>query len=201
MDKIRQNLKESYNKNYDKRMKLEMSEWKINEIEKFMLRIDPEETKVLDLGAGTGVFAEIFSQNNFDVTCADLSTEMINICRKKGLKAKEMDFYSLDFPAKSFSAVWSINALLHVPKAELGKVLLEVERVMTDGAIFYLGLYGGKDSEGIFENDNYDPKRFFSLWKDEDLKEFVSRYFEIVSFRSFETDYPILFQSLVLKKI
>ena len=70
----------------------------------------------------------------------------------------------------------------------------------TDG-LFYLGLYGGFDFEGIWEEDSYTPKRFFSFYTDEDLKQTLNNVFDIVYFRSIEFDKDQRpFQSVVLRK-
>jgi SAM-dependent methyltransferase len=49
------------------------------------------------LGYGPGRDAICFQNKGFDVTCVDISTEMIKLCKEKGLKAFVMDFENLDF--------------------------------------------------------------------------------------------------------
>ena len=88
-------------------------------------------------------------------------------CRQKGLKAFERDFLHLGFPPASFDAVYAINCLLHVPKRELPAVLAAIRLVLKPGGLFFLGLWGGVDSEHIWEGDTYEPKRFFSLYTDD----------------------------------
>jgi SAM-dependent methyltransferase len=73
----------------------------------------------LEIGAGTGNDGLYFQNNGLDVTCTDLSPDMVNLCREKGLKAYVMDFLSLDFPPGSFDAIYALNCLLHVPTREL----------------------------------------------------------------------------------
>ena len=59
----------------------------------------------------------------------------------------------------------------------------------------------GFDFEGIWEDDFYTPKRFFSLHTDEVLKQTLGRVFEIVYFRSIEFDKDQRpFQSVILRK-
>lgn len=97
-----------------------------------------------------------------------------------------MDFYSLDFQEKTFDSIWAMNSLLHVPKSELSVVLRSVKRILKPGGIFYLGVYGGYEFEGIWEGDSYNPKRFFSFYKDEQIREIVSEFFEVLSFEVIE---------------
>jgi hypothetical protein len=67
--------------------------------------------------------------------------------------------------------------------------------------IFYLGVYGGYDFEGIWEEDRYEPKRFFSMRTDQHLQELVSQHFQLLAFKSIEVDNGHShFQSLILRK-
>lgn len=139
-------------------------------------------SKVLDMGAGTGGSSLYLQEKGIQVTCIDLSPSMVESCRKKGLHALEMDFYHLDFPDNSFDGIWAMNTLLHVPKADLPGVLAEVKRVLKPDGLFYMGVYGGWNSEGIWEKDHYSPKRFFSCFDEASLKKAISGYFSINEF-------------------
>jgi SAM-dependent methyltransferase len=124
-------------------------------------------------------------------------------CRQKGLEARVMDVCALDLPDAQFDAVFALNCLLHLPKAEFPKALGEIRRVLKPGGLFYLGLYGGHDSEGIYEDDSYDPKRFFSFWRNQALKNHLEEFFEVVSFNviALEEEPELIFQSVSLTKI
>lgn len=115
-----------------------------------------------------------------------------------------MDFLHLDFPGRSFDAVYALNSLLHVPKADLPAVLSRVRDLLSPGGLFYLGVYGGNDFQGIWPDDRHEPKRFFAYYKDRDLLERVMTHFELVYFRqvavSAERDAGFHFQSFVLRR-
>ena len=66
----------------------------------------------------------------------------------------------------------------------------------------FIGLYGGLDHEGVWEHDSYEPKRFFSFFTDEHLKQEITRVFDILSFESLrlQPDDNLDFQWLVLRK-
>lgn len=200
-DKIKNNLKLSYNERADYREKREVQPWKICEINKVLDYIKKEsKVNLLDLGSGPGKQGRIFKDNGVDVTCVDISQEMIKACKTKGLKAYAMDFYNLTFPDESFDVVWSMNTLLHVPKNSINKVLVNIKRVLKPNGIFYLGIYGGYDFEGIWQNDFYNPKRFFSFYEDEKIKEVVKEYFDIIEFNVIPIDESKLhYQSLILR--
>ncbi|WP_353626476.1 class I SAM-dependent methyltransferase [Bacillus sp. JCM 19041] len=129
---------------------------------------------------------------------------MVELCKQKGLKAEVMSFEALEVEANRFDAIWGLNCLLHLPKARLGLVLEEMKRVLKPDGLFYLGVYGGKDSEGIWEEDFYEPKRFFSFFKDEDLLAVVSEYFKVDSFQVIPSEViggTLHFQACLLRKV
>lgn len=64
-----------------------------------------------------------------------------------------------------------------------------------------IGLYGGYESEGIWEDDTYRPQRFFSFYEDEHIQRVVNEVFDIESFtvihmEGMQADY----QSIIAKK-
>jgi SAM-dependent methyltransferase len=133
-----------------------------------------------------------------------LSPEMVELCRQKGLKAEVMDFADLRFAAGSFAAVYALNCLLHSPKHELPRVLQSIATVLKPDGLFYLGVYGGFDHEGVWPDDSYEPKRFFSFFTDEHLQQVVAEAFEILSFQDIplaEENSDLHFQSLVLRRL
>ena len=158
-------------------------------------------TTVLELGAATGSDAAFFKANGFEVVCVDLSPRMVERCRARGLVAHVMDVADLRLPPESFDAVYAMNCLVHVPKAKLRGVLEGISRLIKSGGLFYLGLYGGREFEGVWDDDHFDPKRFFCHHLDEDLCSQVGELFSLESFRRIPHGWNGLhFQSLILRK-
>jgi SAM-dependent methyltransferase len=125
------------------------------------------------------------------------------LCESKGLKAHVMDLSDLDFPPRTFDAVYALNSLLHLPDRELPAALRGVRAVLRSGGLFYLGVYGELDHEGVWEDDAYEPKRFFSFRTDEQMREIVAGQFEVHSFRRMSLDGRsdgLHFQSMILRK-
>jgi SAM-dependent methyltransferase len=199
---LKESLKASYNEKADLRDKSDIEEWKIAELSSFINALNNDGLRsVLDIGAGSRQQAKYLLDRGVDVTCIDLSLNMVETCRMKGLKAEVMDYYTLDFDAESFDAVWAMNTLLHVPKVSLPAVLKNIHTVLKDDGLFFMGVYGGKDSEGVWEDDSYIPKRFFSFYTNEDLLEVVSPLFEVMNFHVVpEAGGSMDFQSLLLRK-
>jgi SAM-dependent methyltransferase len=199
---LKESLKASYNEQADSRDKVDIEDWKIIELKSYINSLNNEgASSVLDIGAGSGQHGKFLLDHGFDVTCIDLSPSMVDTCRMKGLTAEVMDYYTLDFDAESFDAVWAMNTLLHVPKVSLPAVLKNIHTVLKEDGLFYMGVYGGKDSEGVWEDDTYIPKRFFSFYTNEDILDVVSPLFELLNFHVVsEAGGNLDFQSLLLRK-
>jgi len=151
--------------------------------DRFLQRLQDEGCGTLiDLGAGPCHDAVAFSREGIQVTAIDLSAQHVAFCRAKGIVAWVGDFYTLDFPADSFQAGWAMSSLLHVPNRDLDAVLGEITRVLCPDAPLAIGLWGGIDREGIWEDDIAEPRRFFSLRSDDHLRALLSRHFEILEF-------------------
>lgn len=201
---IKTNLQKSYDGDAARRDQSGKADWKIEERANFLDLIQNEgASTLLEIGAGPGYDSLFFSENGMDITATDLSPEMVKLCQEKGIQAYVRDFYDLGFSTNSFDAVWSLNCLLHVPSADLPKVLTSIKTVLTLGGLFFYGVYGGVDQEGVYENDHLDPKRWFTRYQDADLKEAVSSFFHIEYFKAIPLgdDDPGHFQAMILRKI
>jgi SAM-dependent methyltransferase len=163
----------------------------------------PPSGRLLELGAGPGRDGEFFANLGLDVMCVDLSPQMVKCCTDRGLSARVLDFtHGLDFVAESFDAVYAMNSLLHVPKTQIHGVLDDVSRVLRRGGVFFLGVYGGEDFEGEWEQDPTGQRRFFSYFTDDMLQAAVSRHFEVVHFERVASGRSprLHFQSFHLRK-
>ena len=201
--RIISNLLQSYNTTANERDSQTMEPWKIEEREHFLsFLIRENEQTLLEIGSGPGRDGLYFQENGLDVVCVDLSPEMVRLCQAKGLTAYVRDFLTLDFSPGSFDGVYALNCLLHVPKAHIDELLQIIAELLMPGGLFYYGVYGGKDHEGLFEEDTYSPKRFFSFHTDDRLKMLTEKYFTIVYFKAvtLEPERDIHFQSMILRR-
>ncbi len=199
----RADLRETYDRYAQERDTSVISDWKVALRGDFLARLRAEsKTSLLEIGAGTGRDSRFFSDEGLAVNCVDLSPVMVDFCRQKGLTAQVMDVCDLRFPPESFEAVYALNSLLHLPKVELPTALSQIAAVLRPGGLFYLGVFGGYDQEGVWEHDSYTPQRFFSFFSDDHLRLVLSRVFEVVSFTPvlLESIHPLYFQSVVLRK-
>ncbi len=183
-------LRAAYDRQVEERERRALPEWKAAERARFLRLLQNEQkTRLVDIGAGTGVHGQFFQSQGLTVTCTDVSPQMVEACRAKGLTSFVMDFLSLDFPPQSFDAVFAMNSLLHVPRSDLPRVLGGLRDLLQPGGLFYWGQYGGSDHEGVWLEDQYEPKRFFSLLADDSLRRAASEFFALVQFEAIPLDH------------
>ncbi|BFH60551.1 8-oxo-dGTP diphosphatase MutT [Paenibacillus azoreducens] len=182
---VKSTLRQAYDNHADLRNSAELEGWKADERDHVLDVFRSHHVRsILEIGAGPGRDSLFFKEHGFDITAVDLSEEMVRLCKEKGLRARVMDFYHLDFADCSFDAVYAMNCLLHVPKAQLHVVLTEIKRILKPSGIFYLGLYGGMSTDGIWEQDSYKPKRYFAMYPDEEIERIIKGYFQIEDFHT-----------------
>ena len=199
---VKRELRRAYDARADERDRADDPAWKRAERERFAACLRAAgATTLLEIGAGTGVSGRYFADHGWQVVCTDLSPQLVARCRAKGLVAEVMDFAALSFPPGHFDAVFGMNCLLHVPRADLGAVLRSVRAVLTDGGLFYWGQYAlDQPFEGVYERDDYRPKRFFSFLTDDEIQRAAARVFEVVDFRRIRLDGDRWgYQALVLR--
>jgi SAM-dependent methyltransferase len=202
-EQILNDLQTAYDRKATERDQHETSEWKQNERQRFLSLLRNEEKRsLLDVGAGTGVHGKFFQDQGIEVICIDLSYENIRRCREKGLAAYVMDFLNTAFDDEIFDAIFAMNCLLHVPKRDLPRVLESLRNKLVVGGLFYWGQYGGIEREGSQPDDDYEPKRFYSLLPDDQIRAISEMYFEVISFNIIETEPEddIHFQSVFLRR-
>jgi SAM-dependent methyltransferase len=198
---IIENICRSYDNHAQDREKDVMQDWKIAPRRDFLNLLQKEGKKtLLEIGAGHGRDSRFFQDNGLCVTAVDISNEMVKLCVNKGINAYQMDFFHLSELEAKFDAVWAMNCLLHVEKAYLEDVFKEINAILKISGLFFMGVYGGEDKEGIWEDDPYTPKRFYSSFSDNEIQRKVSDYFDIVNFNAIETGGKNHFQALVLRK-
>lgn len=183
-DSIKGILLEAYGRHAEDRDERPVAGWKQTERAAFVQLLRAEGKRVLlDVGSGTGKDSEYFVEEGLLPVATDICPEMLRFCRRKTLASIRTDCYKLSFREESLEAVWSMNVLLHVPSSSLSDVLSEIRSVLKPGGLFYLGLWGGDGFEGVWEDDHYTPKRFFSFRTDSEIDRAVRSWFEPISFR------------------
>lgn len=118
--------------------------------------------KVLDVGSGPGRDGLLLKQAGLEVMCLDASEQMVLLAKERELNAMQGDFCDLPFEDESFDDVWAYTSLLHIPKADIGTALSEINRVLKPGGAFGLGMIEG-DTESYRESSGVGLPRLFSF--------------------------------------
>lgn len=193
-------LRTAYDARAAERDAMVKQQFKLDERAAFLDRLRvAEAATLLEIGSGTGQDALYFAQEGLDVTAVDLSPEMVEWSRAKGLRAYVRDVLDLGFEPESFDAVHTVNCLLHVPNADLPAALTAIAAVVRPGGLVYLGVWGGRSHEGTLPFDEHVPPRFFALREDQELFEYVDAVFDVVDFHAVEAE-DLHFQALTLVK-
>ncbi|MBT6821280.1 class I SAM-dependent methyltransferase [archaeon] len=150
---------------------------------KIFLNLIPKNCHILDLGCGSGRDSEIFSQKKYKVTGIDLSSKMINICKKRNIDVdfRIMNILDLKFEDESFDGIWANASFIHIPKNEFFKGLNESLRILKKDGVMYISLKLG-NNEGIENDDRYGiANKYMSYFsKDEIEKDLIDSGFSII---------------------
>ena len=184
-DEVVPNLRRAYDAMVAEREGKTLYSWKVAERARFLAMVQAEgKQSLLEIGVGTGRDSLFFQTQGLRVTATDLSPAMVARCREKGIDAQVVDFATLDqhFRADHFEAIYAVNCLLHVPKADLPSILTQIRTILRPDGLFYWGQYGGIDQEGVWAGDHYEPKRFFARYTDAQLMALGGALFTIEAF-------------------
>jgi len=162
---ITEQLLQTYNTSAQEREQSKQPQWQQDIRAHFLGYLQQDGMQnLLELGAGTGRDGHYFQKHGLDVTCIDLSPEMVRLCQDKGLTAQVMDFMN---------------------------------------GLFFYGVYGGYEFEGIWEKDNLEPKRFYAYYTDEQLQALADEFFDVVEFQRIMLERPskkFYYQALILRR-
>jgi SAM-dependent methyltransferase len=127
-----EHLDPSYVEGYDAKAQ---TDW-ADDVERLLaLGIGPEST-VVDLGAGTGTFAQAIRPYVGEVVAVDVSPAMVEHMRANGVEAVRAGLLTYDGPP--VDAVVSRNVLHHLPDFWKAIALDRVARMLRPGGIFLL---------------------------------------------------------------
>ena len=191
----------SYENHARERESITTNEFKEQEKHEFLKYLRRERrNSILELGCGPGHDARYFQEQGFQILAVDIAPTMVQLANQKGVNARILDCYDLDQVVEMFDAVYSMNCLLHIPKNDILHILDLISARLNVGGLLYLGLWGGEDFEGIWEDDRYEPKRFFSFRKTETLLGVVHQSFVVEYYRKIEARKGVFFNSLICRK-
>ena len=182
MEEYKKETIKSYNKNaknFSEKFKKLMDLKRRHEFQRFIELLSGD--KILDLGCGSGAHSYYFSSKGLNVTSIDISEEIINLCKEKGLNAFVMDIEDLKFEDDSFDGIWAVTSLLHVPKPKITAVINKIYKILRKEGILYICVKEG-EGEGLIKDKDSDSRRFFAFWKKEELLELFKENFNLIEF-------------------
>lgn len=111
------------------------------------------ESEILDLGCGCGIPVSQALSKDFVVTGVDISPVQIERAKNMAPQAEFIcaDMTEIDFPARSFSAIVSFYAIIHIPLAEQPDLFKKLH-VWLKPEGYLLVTVGTKDWTGTEEN-------------------------------------------------
>lgn len=98
-------------------------------------------TRVLDLGCGTGLLANLLARQGFAVTGLDISGESLRLMQQSAASicAVQGDGSQLPFREGAFQAVVSLGAWRHFPEPR--RVLAEIARILGRDGFLLIGYF------------------------------------------------------------
>ena len=201
-NKVLRDLILSYDHAVTERDNYQIADWKKRLRQRFLNLLNAEgQTKLIDIGSGTGIHGIFFQEHGIDVTCVDISPANVAKCKEKGLESYVLNVMDLAYLGKFFDCAFALNSLLHIPTSQLSLTLSNIHDVLKPNGLFFWGQYGGEYREGVYDEDKYEPKRFYSLLDDIQIQEKASTMFDIEDFVtvSIKDITPLYFQSLILR--
>jgi len=175
------NLRLAYDGDARNRNAIEDLQWRTGVLGRWLNDL-PSSPRLLELGPGTGQLARRAEELGARVHAIDLSAENVAYCRQRGISAEVGDFRKLSCSEGlgSFDGVYTINALLHVPRAEHASIVASARDCLVLGGGLLIVNWGGRDVEGIYADDTCVPPRYFSLYDDAGFFALAFAGFEVV---------------------
>lgn len=136
--------------------------------------------KILDLGCGPGRDLVAFKSQGHTVIGLDATPAFVEMAQQSGCEVWQQSFLNLDLPSESFDGIFANASLIHVPRAEMFKVLGDLWRALVAGGALVMSISRG-DGEGYVARPT--GHRYVAGWEYETLARCVEQAgFEIIDY-------------------
>ncbi len=144
-------------------------------LDQALARID-EGAEVLDLGCGAGIPMTRALASGRRVTGVDISTRQIELARANvpGATFVRSDFTTMEQPSRSVDAVTAFYAFVHVPQAELPRVVSRIADWLRPGGVL-LAQFGSSDTRDEVEHGWLGVPMFFAGFPQETNEDMLVR--------------------------
>ena len=119
--------------------------------------------KILDVGCGPGRDLLAFQQQGHTVVGLDATPAFVQMARQTvGCEVWQQSFLSLDLPPATFDGIFANAALIHVPQAEMVRVLQDLSQTLVPLGAIVLSMCRGA-SEGYVARPT--GQRYVAGWE------------------------------------
>jgi trans-aconitate methyltransferase len=123
--------------------------------------------KILDLGCGPGRDLVAFKSQGHRAIGLDATPAFVEMAKQvSGCEVWQQSFFNLDLPPETFDGIFANASLLHVPQAEMVKVLKDLWRSLVSQGAIAVSICRGNSEGYVARNSGY---RFVSGWEYETL--------------------------------
>lgn len=105
----------------------------------------PSNSKILDIGFGSGRDMIYFQSQGYIVEGIDTSIEFVNNMKSQGYNVKLESVEDMNY-IKKYDAIWACASLLHVKRENLSKVFKRCNKALKENGILYCSFkYGNQE--------------------------------------------------------
>lgn len=135
----------------------------VSEVQQFLLQTFDKNSKLLEIGCGSGRDASFMTKNDFDVIAIDGSKNMIEEAKKVHPELSQKLFHkTLPHDLKfnqTFDGIYSIATLMHLSQNDLEETISKIYNLLNSNGKFLMSVSLFRDD--IDENGFDDKGRFF----------------------------------------
>jgi len=115
-------------------------------LDRFVANI-PDAGLICDIGTGPGHVARYLHQHGAKVCGIDLAPEMVERARRlnPGIEFQQGNMFALEIADGTFAGITAFYALVNIPRAEVGRALRELHRVLKPGGPLFLAFHVGDE--------------------------------------------------------
>ena len=150
----------------------------------------PANASILDCGCGPGQDSEIFSNLGHDVTGIDITSELLEIARKRVPAATfiQMDMREIKLPLVSFDGVWLSFSFLHINQNDVPIVLNKFREIIKPNGKVMFSIHRGPKTAWVKANiSGMDRECSVQEWVQRDFEDILENNgFKIEYSRPFE---------------
>jgi ubiquinone/menaquinone biosynthesis C-methylase UbiE len=168
----------SYSEHAEEYSRFHFKESFENRLELF-IKFLPYKKLVLDAGCGCGRDTKYLIEHGINTIGIDLSYGIIEQARIHVPKAKfiQMDMRKLEFEESSFSGIFAMASVFHIPKEQMPDLLIEFRRVLKNDGLLYICVMKGSSEKMVEKSAAVDKMgpRFFAFYDKEELSNLLDQ--------------------------